>query len=76
MRKHHGQVFAVKYLKACQLAVQKAIAGNPFRSLNEIEPDLPLPRLSTSGLPRIIPLRDRRAIMSGSASTTLMINNL
>jgi hypothetical protein len=68
MRKHHGSVFVIKYLKACQLAVQKAIAKNPMKSLNEIEPDLPLPRLATSGLPRIIPLRDRRAIMNGHSS--------
>jgi len=71
MRKHHGQVFVVKYLKASQLAISKAIAGNPFESLNELEPDLPLPRLSSSGLPAVIPLRDRRAILSGRAPATI-----
>jgi len=68
MRKHHGEVFVVKYLKASQLAISKAVAGRPFSSLSELEPDLPLPRLSSSGLPAVIPLRDRRAILSGSPS--------
>lgn len=68
MHHNHGQKYVVKYLKANQLAISKAIAGNPFRSLRELEPDLPLPRLSSSGLPPVIPLMDRRAIMSGSPS--------
>jgi len=68
MRKHHGDMFVVKYLKASQLAISKAIAGNPFKSLNELEPDLPLPRLATCGLPGIIPRGDRRAILSGSST--------
>lgn len=69
MRKHHGDVFVVKYLKASQLAISKAVAGNPFKTLRELEPDLPLPRLSTSGLPAVIPLRDRRSIQQGHSST-------
>lgn len=68
MVKHHGAVYTVKYLKACQLAVQKRIAEDRIKSLRDLVPDLPLPRLSTSRLPRIIPLRDRRAICSGSSS--------
>jgi hypothetical protein len=68
MIKNHGEVQTVKYLKACQLAIQKAIAKNKFISLREIEPDLPLPRLTTSGLPRIIPLSDRRPILNGNPS--------
>lgn len=66
MNKHHGSVFTVKYLKACQLAMQKAVAGSPVQSLRELEPDLPLPRLTSSGLPRYIPRMDRRSILSGS----------
>jgi len=58
----------VKYLKAALLSIQRAIAGTPVRSLREIEPELPLPRLSTSGLPNIIGTRDRRAILSKSLS--------
>jgi hypothetical protein len=71
MHKHHGGMFVVKYLKASQLAISKAIAGNPFKTLRELEPDLPLPRLSSSGLPVIIPLRDRRAILSGRSPTVI-----
>lgn len=66
LNKHHGSVFVVKYLKASQLALQKKIAGQPLDSLRELEPDLPLPRLSKSGIPAIIGLRHRRAIYSGS----------
>jgi len=69
MRKHHGDMFVVKYLKAAQLAISKAVAGNPFHSLRELEPDLNLPRLTTSGLPPVIPLGDRRRILSGHPST-------
>jgi len=68
MSKHHGPVYTVKYLKSAQLAISKAIAGNPFKTLRELEPDLPLPRLSTCGLPSVIPRGDRRAILSGSSS--------
>jgi hypothetical protein len=57
-------VYVVKYLKACQLAVQKKVAGQPLSSLRELEPDLPLPRLSKSGLPNVIGLKHRRAICS------------
>ena len=62
MTRRHGGEFTVKYLKACNLAVSKYLAGQPFRSLSEIEPDLPLPRLSKSGLPVIIGTRDRRSL--------------
>jgi hypothetical protein len=72
MSKRHGVPYTVKYLKACQLAVQKRIAGQPLKSLRELEPDLPLPALTKSGLPRIIQLRDRRAIASGSYSIIRM----
>lgn len=68
MRKHHGELTTIKYLKASQLSVQKAIGKDRIKSLRDIEADLPLPRLTTSGLPRIIPLGDRRAILSGSPS--------
>lgn len=66
MVKHHGSKTTVMYLKACQLAVQKRIAGDKIKSLRDLQPDLPLPRLTTSKLPRVIPLRDRRLICSGS----------
>lgn len=66
LRKHHGDMYVIKFLKASQLAIQKKIAGSPFSSLREIEPDLPLPRLTASGLPLIIKLSDRAAIVRGS----------
>jgi len=66
LRKHHGDMYVIKFLKATQLAIQKKIAGSPFSSLREIEPDLPLPRLTRSGLPLIIKLGDRSAIVRGS----------
>jgi len=68
VNKNHGTLYTVKYLKACQLAVQKKIAGQPLKSLRELEADLPLPRLKRSGLPGIIPKRDGRAICSSSSS--------
>lgn len=68
MTRHHGEMFTVKYLKACQLAVQRYIAGNPVKSLREIEPDFPFPRLSHGGLPVIIGTRHRNSISRGSIS--------
>jgi len=66
MNKNHGEVYTVKYLKACQLAIQKKIAGHPFKSLREIEPDYNFPRLSKSGLPSIIGTVDRASICNNS----------
>jgi hypothetical protein len=70
LNKRHGSLFVCKYLKASLLSIQRAIAGSPMKSLREIEPDLPLPRLSRSGLPGWIGTRDRRAILSHSLSVT------
>lgn len=68
-RRHHGHVFVVKYLKVSQLAVQKAIAGTPVSSLRELDPAVPLARTCGGGLPKWIPLRDRRLIIvNGSPS--------
>jgi len=69
MDQKHGSLFVVKYLKACQIAVQRKVSGLPFKSLREIEPDYPLPRLSKSGLPVIIKLADRRAICVNGINT-------
>lgn len=67
MVKRHGSTFTVKYLKACRLAIAKAVAGTPLGSLNQLEPTLPLPRLSRDGLPKFIPIRDRRLIIVGGS---------
>jgi len=66
MNKHHGEVYTVKYLKACQLSIQKKIAGQPFKSLREVEPDYNFPRLSKSGLPSVIKVTDRSSICNDS----------
>jgi hypothetical protein len=64
MNKRHGDVYTVKYLKASQLCIQKYLAGQPFKSMREAEPDYPLPRLSKCGLPSIIKTIDRNNIRS------------
>jgi hypothetical protein len=66
MTKNHGELYTVKYLKASQLCIQKKLAGQPFKSMREIEPDYNFPRLSRSGLPVIIKLQDRAAICNNS----------
>jgi len=66
LNKNHGSLFVVKYLKAAQLSLQRKLAGSPFSSLREIEPDLNLPRLSKSGLPAFIGSRDRASILAGN----------
>jgi hypothetical protein len=76
MNKRHGGEFLVKYLKASHLAVSKYLAGEPFHSLREIEPDLPLPRLSSSGLPCIIGTRDRKSLELKSPKIIRLYLNL
>lgn len=68
LKRVYGSIYVVRYLKACQLAVQKVIAGTPVSSLKEVGGDLPFPRLDRSGLPRVIPVYDRRLIKGGSTS--------
>jgi hypothetical protein len=67
LRKNHGAEFVVAYLKAGQLAISKKVAHSPVKSLRDINPDFPLPRLA-NGLPSIIPLSDRRLITRGGYS--------
>jgi len=43
------------------------VSKDRINSPRDLEPDLPLPRYTTSGLPRFIPLADRRAIISGNS---------
>jgi len=66
MNKNHGEVYTVKYLKAAQLCIQKKLAGQPFSSMREIEPDYNFPRLSKSGLPSVIKITDRASICNNS----------
>jgi len=66
--KNFGKNSTIKYLKYLQLSIQKAIAGQPFSSLRDIDPSIPLPRLSSSGLPTFISKKDRYLILHGSES--------
>jgi len=68
LRRRHGSMFVVKYLKASQLAVQKFIAGTPLTSLKEVGGNLPFRRLDSRGLPMVIPYIDRKLIAAGSPS--------
>jgi hypothetical protein len=61
LQRKNGSEFVVAYLKAGQLAISKKIANSPVKSLRDINPDFPLPRL-VNGLPTIIPISDRRLI--------------
>jgi hypothetical protein len=71
MRRHHGSPYVVKYLKFSQLAIQKAIAGTPVSSLRELEPALMFPYLSAGGLPKFIPVRDRRLMLLNGSSSVI-----
>jgi hypothetical protein len=63
MYRKHGATYVVKYLKASALALSKAIAADKLETLRTVEPDLSLPAVTRTGLPRFIPSRDRRLIM-------------
>lgn len=65
---NHGTAFTIKWLKACHLAVQRKLSSRPCRSLRDIEPNLPCPRL-INGLPTFIGTMDRKQIRSGHAPT-------
>jgi hypothetical protein len=66
LRRKHGSEYVVQYLKLSQLTIQKCIAGEKLKSMRQLDPSLSFPRLSNSGLPMVIPLSDRRAIMNKS----------
>jgi hypothetical protein len=67
VEKHHGTLFTIKWLKGCQVALQRSIGNNPVKTLREIDPDLPLPR-TINGLPWVIPRGDRHRIRKGNES--------
>jgi len=62
LNRTHGSAFVVKYLKACNVALQRYLGGKPLKTMREIEPCLPLPGLTKAGLPKFIPLRDQREL--------------
>lgn len=67
MNKNHGSSVTVKWLKSCQVALQRKVAGSPFTSLRELEPSLPMPRL-INGLPAVIGPSDRGSIRTGDTN--------
>lgn len=68
MTRRHGTGYSLNYLKCGQLAIQRSIAGNPVTSFRDLCPEYPLPRLSSDGLPRYIPARDRSLIRGGHSA--------
>jgi hypothetical protein len=64
LNKHHGSDFTIKWLKSCYVSLQKALANDNLKSLRDLEPDLPLPRL-INGLPSFIGSKDRSLIKKG-----------
>ena len=68
MYKVHGPTQVVKYLKAGQLALQKAIGKDKIESLRSLDESVMKSKITRSGLPVYIPSRDRKLIMSGAPS--------
>jgi len=66
--KNHGVVFTIKWLKACHMTVQRKLSSNHCKTLRDIEPNLPLPRL-INGLPTFIGTMDRKAIRNNHPGT-------
>lgn len=73
MYKVNGANQVVKYLKASQLALQKAISGDKISNLRELDKDLVRSKLTKSGLPPIIPSRDRKLIMADKSLNSSII---
>jgi len=65
LKKNHGPIFTIKWLKACTVCLQKRLGEDRIKSLREIEPGLPLPRL-INGFPAIINRQDRLMMKSGN----------
>lgn len=68
VHKYHGSAYAVKWLKANHMAVQRSLSSSPMTTLRELEPQLPLTRL-INGLPPFIGTMDRKAIRNNCPST-------
>lgn len=65
LHKNHGATFTVKWLKSCTVALQKWLGKDYVRSLRELEPNLPLPRV-INGCPAIINKADRSLMRQGN----------
>nr|QTW92172.1 RNA-dependent RNA polymerase [Colletotrichum higginsianum mitovirus 1] len=75
LNKNHGSDFTIKWLKACYVALQKALGDDRLKSLRDLEPGLPLPRL-INGFPAIIGSRDRDLIRKGDSRVTIYWSSL
>ncbi|QDW65413.1 putative RNA-dependent RNA polymerase [Rhizoctonia solani mitovirus 21] len=64
MYRHHGSTQVVKYLKASQLAIQKAVGGDKVDNLRLLDKDVIRSKVTKTGLPVFIPSRDRKLIMA------------
>lgn len=69
--RHHGVGVAIKWLKACHVALMRAVGGSPLSSLRKVEKGLPFYRLS-NGLPTCIGTQDRSAIRRGDPNVIRM----
>lgn len=65
MEKNHGAEFTIKWLKSSSVALQKYLNGDPMKTLRDLEPRVPLPRL-INGCPAIINKRDRALMRQGN----------
>lgn len=65
MNRNHGTTYTIMWLKASSVALQRFLAGSPYKSLRDSDPSLPLPRLY-NGIPFIIGSQDRRSIRNGN----------
>lgn len=68
MWRNHGVAFTIKWLKGSSVALQKELGRDRLLSLRQLTPGLPLHGLSR-GLPRFIPVEDRKRIRSGHVYT-------
>jgi len=64
-RNTFGDAYVVKYLKVAHTCLARALARSPASSMMEIDDSFIFPRLTKSGLPKLIPSSDRLAIMRG-----------
>ena len=65
MNKNHGSTFTIKWLKSCAVALQKWLGDDKVKSLRDLEPNLPLPRV-INGCPAIINSGDRQLMRLGN----------
>jgi hypothetical protein len=75
LNKNHGADFTIKWLKACYVTLQKALGDDKLKSLRDLEPGLPLPRL-INGFPAVIGSKDRDLIRKGHSGVTIFWSSL